>query len=334
MATTPGVTEATMRDALNLALDEALESDPRVFLLGEDIADPMGGSYKITAGLSTKYGSDRVRNTPISEAGIVGSAIGAALVGLRPVAELMYIDFTAVAMDQLVNQAAFISYMSGGQVSVPLVVRCQGGAWRRSAAQHSKSLEAWFTHVPGLKFVMPADATDAYWLLLDAIADPNPVIFYEPNLLYRERTLLDVRERPPGLGAPTIVRKGDHATLVAWGMSVSMALQAAETLAGQGISLEVVKITTLAPLDYGAIIESVQRTGLLAVTHEAWEYGGFGGEIAAHVCEEAFFYLDGPVKRIGALHCPHPFSPVLEEVMMPSAEQIVSEVRSWFRGQS
>lgn len=323
--------EATMRSALNLALDHALESDPRVFLLGEDIADPMGGSYKVTAGLSNKYGAARVRNTPIAEAGIVGTAVGAALAGMRPVAELMYVDFTTVAMDQIVNQAAFISYMSGGQVSVPLVVRCQGGAWRSSAAQHSKSLEAWFAHVPGLKVVMPGSANDAYWLLRDAIEDDNPVIFIEPNLLYRERAPLDTLTRPPDVGAPRVLRSGGHATVVSWGMATPLALRAAETLGQEhGIEIEVIGITTLAPLDYGPIIESVRRTGLLAVVHEAWEQGGFGGEIAARVAEDAFFFLDGPIRRVGALHCPHPFAPSLEAAMLPSEERLVSDVREWF----
>jgi acetoin:2,6-dichlorophenolindophenol oxidoreductase subunit beta len=323
--------EATIRDALNLALDHALAADERVFLLGEDIADPMGGSYKITAGLSGKYGSHRVRNTPIAEAGIVGAAVGAAIAGMRPIAELMYIDFTTVAMDQIVNQAAFISYMSGGQVAVPMVIRCQGGGWRSSAAQHSKSLESWFTHVPGLKFMMPADANDAYWLLRAAIDDPNPVIFYEPNLLYRERSILDISEPPHALGEPRVIRPGTDATLVSWGMTTPMALTAAASLSREhGIELEVIGVTTLAPLNFAPIISSVQRTGLLAVAHEAWEYGGFGAEIAARVSADAFFYLDGPIKRIGALHCPHPFSPALEQAMMPSEQRIVSEVRAWF----
>lgn len=329
--TKDGAFEGTMRDALNLALDHALGSDDRVFLLGEDIADPMGGSYKVTAGLSTKYGVERVRNTPIAEAGLVGAAIGAALAGMRPVAELMYIDFTTIAMDQLVNQAAFVSYMSGGQVSVPLVVRCQGGAWRSSAAQHSKSLEAWFTHVPGLKFVMPTGPEDAYWLLLDAIEDPNPVIFYEPNLFYRQRALLDTSVRPPDVGKPRVVRQGRHATVVSWGATVPMVLRAADALeASDGIALEVIALSWLAPLDYDAIFASVKDTGLLAVVHEAWEHGGLGAEIAAHVAHDAFFYLDGPVKRIGAQHCPHPFAPGLERAMLPSETGIANEVRSWF----
>jgi pyruvate dehydrogenase E1 component beta subunit len=320
-----------MREALNLALDHALESDESVFLLGEDIADPMGGSYKVTAGLSTKHGVERVRNTPIAEAGLVGAAIGAALAGMRPVAELMYVDFTTIAMDQLVNQAAFVSYMSGGQLSAPLVVRCQGGAGRSSAAQHSKSLEAWFTHVPGLKFVMPTGPADAYWLLLDAIEDPNPVIFYEPNPFYRQRAIIDTSTRPADVGKPRVIREGRHATVVSWGATLPMAVRAADALeASDGISLEVIALSWLAPLDYDRIVTSVKDTGLLCIVHEAWEHGGLGAEIAARVAHDAFFFLDGPVKRIGAQHCPHPFAPGLEAAMLPSEAGFADEVRSWF----
>lgn len=322
--------DVSMRQALTQALDDAMRADEHVILLGEDIEDPMGGSYKVTGGLSSKYGTDRVRNTPISEGSIVGAAVGAALVGLRPVAESMYIDFAALAMDQLVDQAAFISYMSGGQVSVPLVVRCQGGAGRTSAAQHSKSLEAWFTHVPGLKFFVPSTPSDAYWLMKEAIDDPNPVIFFEPNLLYRSKGPLDTTNRPEDLAGPRHVRSGRDVTVVTWGTCVDHAMGASADLEKDGITLDVFDLRRLAPIDYEPVVDSVKRTGLLLVAHEAWKHGGFGAEIAAELGDKCFLYLDGPIKRVGAAHCPHPFSPVLEGAMLPNAQRIAVAVREWF----
>jgi len=326
-----GDTTSTIRAAITQALADAMESDERVFCIGEDIADPMGGSYKVTAGLSTRFGEARVRNTPISEGAIVGAAIGAALAGMRPVAEIMYGDFLTVAMDQVVNQAAFLSYMSGGQLSVPIVIRCQGGAWRGSAAQHSKSLEAWFAHVPGLKYVMPTTVQDAYDMMRWAIQDPDPVIFYESNLLYGNKGPLSVSNPDASPTGSVIRRPGKHATLVAWGMTVAMAVKAAEVLyAGQGIDVEVIEVRTLAPLDLSVIEDSVKKTGLLAIAHEAWTRGGLGGEIAASISSSCFHYLDGPIRRIGALNCPHPFSPPLEEAMLPSEAQVVRTIQEWF----
>lgn len=326
----PHTRTMTMREALNLSLVHALERDPRVFLIGEDIADPMGGSFKITDGLSTTFGANRVRNTPISEAAIVGAAVGAALAGQRPIAEIMYVDFTAVAMDQIVNQAGLVSYMSGGQVSVPLVIRTQGGAWRSSAAQHAKSLESWFAHVPGLTYVVPANANDAYWLLQWAIEDPNPVIVFEPNLLYNVKSEVDLAHPPMDLLEPAVLREGTDATIVTWGYMSGMVLEAAERLAAEGISVEVLAMRRLAPLLTARIVDSVRRTGLLAVAHEAWTTGGLGAEIAARVADEAFAYLDGPIRRIGALDCPHPFAPQLERAMLPSVDAVVTNVRGWF----
>lgn len=323
--------QGTFREALQLAHRHAMEMDPDVIVMGEDIADPMGGSYKITLGLSSEFGEERVRNTPISEAAIVGAALGAALNGKRPIAEIMYIDFLTIAMDQVVNQTAFIRYMSGGQLAAPLVIRCQGGAWRGSAAQHSKMLEAWFAHVPGLKMVAPSTPTDAYWLLRRAVADDNPIIFYEPNLLYNTRGGLDLTAPPENLDRPVVRRPGDDVTLVTWGYVTRMVLEAADTLEAEGISAEVIDLRWLAPVETEEVVASVAKTGLCCVVHEAWETGGLGGEIASRLTEDAFFYLDGPIKRIGAQHCPHPFSPVLERAMLPSAEKIVSEVMGWFQ---
>lgn len=322
---------STVRQALNLALRHALEEDKRVFLIGEDIADPMGGDYKITAGLSTDFGTERVRNTPIVEGGIVGAAIGAALAGMRPVAEIMYVDFATGAMDQIVNQAALLCYMSGGQLAVPIVIRMQGGGRRRSAAQHSKNLEAWFCHIPGLKYVVPGDANEAYWLLRYAIEDPNPVILYEAALLYATESELDLSRPPRALLEPVHLRHGSDVTIVTWGVTRMLAADVAGQLAQEGIAADVLALRQLAPLDCSLVYESVKKTGLLAIVHEAWVACGVGAEIAARVASEVFMYLDGPVLRFGAKHCPHPFAPVLERAMMPSVEEVLKGIRAWFR---
>lgn len=322
--------QATLREALQQAHVDAMTADDRVFVLGEDVADPMGGSYKITLGLSERFGTSRVRNTPISEAAVVGAAIGAAIVGKRPIAEIMYVDFLTIAMDQLVNQAAFLRYMSGGQVSVPIVVRCQGGAGRGSAAQHSKSLEAWFTHVPGLRFVVPSTPSDAYWLLRWAVECPDPVIFYETNLLYGSTGELDTTHPPADIEGATLRRSGDHATIVSWGRTVGLVEDAAEALSADGIELEVIDLRHLAPLDLTTVAHSVRRTGLLGVVHEAWTTGGLGAEIAAQMTDHCFYYLDGPVRRIGAAHAPHPFAPALEQALLPTVDGVVQTVRAWF----
>lgn len=329
--TSSATSRATLRTALNTALHDAMIADDRVFCIGEDIADPMGGSYKITAGLSGQFGLKRVRNTPISETAIVGAAVGAALAGRIPVAEIMYVDFLAVAMDQVVNQAALLSYMSGGRLHVPLVIRCQGGAWRASSAQHSKSLEAWFAHIPGLKMVVPTTPQDGYDLLRWAIDDPGPVLFYEPNLLYGAKGSLEPRYPAEDPTSTVVRRAGRHASIVTWGTTTRMALDAAKQLSEtDGIELEVLEVRCLAPLDLSIVKDSVRRTGLAAILHEAWVVGGLGAEIAAQLSEDCMHYLDGPIRRIGADHAPHPFSPVLETAMLPDGERVVSAVRTWF----
>lgn len=324
----------TMRQALQFAYADAMEADPNVITFGEDIADSEpglggeGGAYKITEGLSTRFGRDRVRNTPISEAAIVGAAIGSALVGKRPIAELMYIDFTTIAMDQIVSQAALIRYMSGGKIKVPLVIRCQGGAWRGSAAQHSRTLEAWFAHVPGLKFVIPSNPTDAYWLLRWAVEDDNPVIFYEPNLLYRTKGDLDLTGPPEDLLRPAVRRTGDDVTLVGWGQTVSMALEAATKLESEGISAEVVDLKIVAPLNLDPVVQSLDKTGVGCVVHEAWRTAGLGAEISAQCTERLNGRLAAPIARVAAADCPHPFAPQLEQAMMPSSEAVIEAARS------
>lgn len=322
--------ELVFRDALKTALREELARDERVFLLGEDIADPFGGSYKVTLGLSTEFGAGRVRNTPISEAAIAGASVGAALAGMRPVAEIMYIDFITLAMDALVNQAALIRYMSGGQVTVPLVIRTNGGAGRSSAAQHAKSLEAWLCHIPGLKVVMPSCAADALGLLKASIRDDNPVVFIEHKML----TLGTEKEPVPDgdyivpLGVADVKREGTDVTVVATGRMVPFSLAAADVLAGEGISVEVIDPRTLVPLDEDAILRSVTKTHRCVVVYEAFARHGFGAEVAALVSEKVFDELDAPVVRVAGADTPHPFAPKLEKLVIPSPETIAAAIRA------
>ncbi|MFQ5856136.1 MAG: alpha-ketoacid dehydrogenase subunit beta [Anaerolineae bacterium] len=322
--------EISYREAVREALAEEMRRDERVFLLGEDIADPFGGSYKVTLGLTDEFGPERVRNTPLSEAAIAGAALGAALTGMRPVAEIMYVDFITLAMDQIVNQAAKIRYMSGGQTAVPLVIRTQGGPGRSSAAQHAQSLEAWFIHVPGLFVVMPSTPYDAKGLLKSAIRDDNPVIFIEHKLLYNEKGPVPAEPYAIPLGQADVKREGEHVTIVATSMALWRALEAAEELAAVGISAEIVDPRTLFPLDVDTIVESVKRTGRLVVVHEAVGRGGFGAEVAAQVGTLVFDYLDAPIQRVAAPPVPVPFAPVLEKQVMIHAADIVAAVQNLF----
>jgi len=317
------VKEITYRQAVREALAEEMARDKTVFLIGEDVGRPFGGADKITLGLWDKFGDARVRNTPISEAAIIGAAIGAALTGMRPVAEIMYFDFIAVAMDQVVNQMAKIRFMSGGQTRVPAVIRTVVGAGRSSAAQHSQSLESWFLHIPGLFVVMPSNAYDAKGLLKTAIRTDNPVIFIEPKLLYSTVSSVPVTEYTVPLGKAEIKRPGEDLTVVAIGNMVSKALAAADRLSEKGIKLEVIDPRTIVPLDRETIIDSVKKTGRLIITHEANERGGFGAEIAAMVAKEAFNYLDSPIERVAARNAPSPFSPVLEAEVLPGVNRII-----------
>jgi pyruvate/2-oxoglutarate/acetoin dehydrogenase E1 component len=313
------------RQALQQALAEEMERDERVFVLGEDILDPWGGSFKVTEGLSTRFGTERVRETPISEEAIVGCAVGAALGGLRPVAEIMFSDFAALAMDQIVNQAAKARYMSGGQAEVPLVIRMAGGASRSAAAQHSQSLEAWFCHVPGIKVVMPATPYDAKGLLKAAIRDPDPVIFIEHKMLYAGRGAVPTDEYLVPLGKADVKREGDDLTIVAMSRQVVNALQAAEVLArDHGIAAEVIDLRTLVPLDHETIVRSAARTGRALVVSEAVTRGGFSAELASLIGERAFHALKAPVERLGARNTPVPFAPALEDHVLPSLDRIVA----------
>jgi pyruvate dehydrogenase E1 component beta subunit len=322
--------ETTYIEAITSTLADAMRADPRVFVLGEDVAE--GGPYTATAGLADEFGTARVIDTPISEAAITGVAVGAAQAGMRPVLEIMFIDFLTLALDQLVNGAAKAHFMSGGQLTVPLVVRTQGGAGQRGAAQHSQSLESWLTHVPGLKVVMPSRAVDASGLLAAAISDPNPVVFIESKTLYFRREQVPERADAVRIGEAVTLRAGSDVTIVAVSRLVHDALAAAERLAVEdGIDAEVIDPRTLVPLDLDAIVSSVEHTGRIVVAHEAVEHGGFGAELVAQVQSAAFDYLDAPAARVGAPFAPIPFSGPLEDAYVPNTETIVAAVGSLFR---
>jgi pyruvate dehydrogenase E1 component beta subunit len=312
--------ETTYVKAINAALAEAMRQDERVIVVGEDVAE--GGPYLATEGLAEEFGRERVRNTPISEGAVCGIAVGAAQAGLRPVVEIMFIDFITLALDQLVNQAAKAHFMSGGQLSVPMVLRTQGGSGGRAGAQHSQSLEAWLAHIPGLKVVMPATAADAAGLLRAAIADPNPVVFVENKSLYFRREPVPDALEPVELGRAKIRRRGRDVTIVALSRLVGEALTAAERLAADGIEAEVIDPRTLVPLDLETISDSVRRTGRAVVAHEAVRTGGFGAELAAELQAAAFDYLDAPVQRVGAPFTPVPLSPALEDAYRPDADDV------------
>jgi pyruvate dehydrogenase E1 component beta subunit len=317
-----------LREAINEALHEEMAADPRVFLLGEDVIDPWGGTFRVTEGLSTRFGQERVRETPISEAAIVGCAVGAALLGMRPVAEIMFLDFAAQAMDQIVNQAAKLRYMTGGQTSVPLVIRAAGGAGRASAAQHSQSLEAWFTHVPGLKVVMPSTPYDAKGLLKAAIRDPDPVIFIEHKMAYTVRGPVPQEDYLVPLGLADVKRPGKDLTVIATSRQVLRALEAAEVVAREdGCDVEVIDPRTLYPLDRATILGSVGKTHRALIVHEAAKRGGWGAEVLALIAEEAFDDLDAPIGRVAGRNTPIPFAPAMEEFVIPSVGDIVAGMR-------
>ena len=317
--------ELMYREALNQALAEEMRRDPLVFMMGEGIAE-RGGSYKVTEGLFKEFGSERVLDTPISEASFTGCGVGAALVGTRPVVEILFIDFTGLIMDQIVNQAAKYEFMSGGQGKVPMVLRTQGGAGNGLAGQHSQSLEALFYHIPGLKVVMPATPYDAKGLLKASIRDDDPTIFIEHKLLYMTKGEVPEDDYIVPLGQAEVKRPGDDITLVTYSYMTLKCLEAAEVLAGEGISVEVVDLRTLTPLDKETILESAEKTGRVIVVHEAVKRGGIGGDIASLIMEEAYDDLDGPVKRICGKNTTIPYNLELEKVCVPSVEEIIEGV--------
>ena len=315
------------REAVSEALREEMRRDDRVVLLGEDIG-VYGGVFKVTSGFLEEFGDKRVLDTPISEGGIVGCAVGASMLGLRPVVEIMYADFLPLAMDQLVNHAALLPFVYGDQITLPFVVRTQGGAGASAGAQHSKSLEAWVAHVPRLQVAMPATPADAKGLLKTAVREETPTIVFEHKLLYNTKGPVPDGEHLIPFGAAEIKRPGRDVTVIATSRMVLEALAAAETLAAEGIEAEVVDPRTLRPLDGATILESVSRTHRVLVVYEAWRTGGFGAEIAALIAEEGFDYLDAPIRRLGGRDLPIPYSPALEPHVIPTREAIAGQVRA------
>lgn len=317
--------EIIYREALNQALAEEMRRDPLVFTMGEGIAE-RGGSYKVTEGLYKEFGPERVMDTPISEASFTGCGVGAALVGMRPVVEILFIDFTGLIMDQIINQAAKYEFMSGGQGKVPMVLRTQGGAGNGLAGQHSQSLEALFYHIPGLKVVMPATPYDAKGLLKASIRDDDPTIFIEHKLLYMTKGEVPDDDYIVPLGQADIKHTGDDVTLISYSYMTLKCLEAAEALAAEGINVEVVDLRTLTPLDKETILESIEKTGRAIVVHEAVKRGGIGGDIAAMIMEEAYDDMDGPVMRICGKNTTIPYNLELEKACVPSVEEIVEGV--------
>ena len=326
----PETREITLGEAIREALAEELSRDPAVFLMGIDVGRA-GGVFMVTQGLQEEFGKERVRDTPISEPAITGLGVGAAMTGMRPVVEIMFSDFLTLAAEQLVNQAAKFCYMTAGQVSVPMVLRTAMGAGRGAAAQHSQSLHAWMAHIPGLKVVMPATPYDAKGLLKAAIRDDNPVVFFEDKMSYDNKGLVPTGDYTVPLGVADVKRVGESVTLVATSSMVQVALKAADLLAAEDISAEVVDPRTLKPLDRETIVESVKKTGRAVVIDEGHLSYGVTAEIASIIADEAFDYLDAPVKRIGATDVPVPMVPVLEQATIPSEEWVVEAVKGLFR---
>ncbi|HEY53038.1 MAG TPA: alpha-ketoacid dehydrogenase subunit beta [Caldilineae bacterium] len=324
--------ELSYAEALREALRQAMTADPNVFMIGEDIG-VYGGAFGVSAGLIDEFGSERIIDTPISEAAITGACIGAALTGMRPVGEIQFMDFITLSMEQLVLQAAKIRFMFGGKAKVPFVLRTPAGSGTGAAAQHSQSLENWFVHVPGLKVVMPSTPYDAKGLLRAAIYDDNPVIFVEHKLLYKTKGPVPEAPYEIPLGQSKVVREGTDLTLIATSIMVVRALQAAEKLAEEGVEVEIIDPRTLSPLDMAPIEASIKKTGRALVVHEAVKTGGFGGEVAARIVEsEAFDYLEAPVRRLAGLDMPIPYNRTLEYHTVPQVEDIVAEARKLVGG--
>ena len=320
--------ELTYLEAVREALTQEMRRDPAVFLLGEDIG-VYGGAFGVTGGMLDEFGPERVRDTPISEAAIAGAATGAALMGMRPVMEIMFMDFVTIAMNQLVNQAAKMRFMFGGKASIPLVCRSPAGSGTGAAAQHSQSLEAWFVHTPGIKVVAPSTPADAKGLLVASIRDNNPVIFVEHKLLYRTKGPVSEALYAIPLAEGDVKREGRDLTIVAYSIMVPRALEAAERLAGEGIEIEVVDPRTLKPLDTDTLVRSVCKTGRVLIVHEAPVTGGVGAELAATIAgSEAFDFLDAPIQRLAGRNVPIPYNRTLEAAAVPQVEDIVSAARA------
>jgi pyruvate/2-oxoglutarate/acetoin dehydrogenase E1 component len=334
MRTKSVLRELSYLEAVREALRQEMQRDERVFVIGEDVG-VYGGAFGVTSGLVEEFGEQRVIDTPISEYGIAGAITGAALTGMRPVGEIMFMDFTTFAMEQLVNQAAKMRFMFGGTITVPFVLRCPAGSGTGAAAQHSQSLESWFVHVPGLKVVMPSTPYDVKGLLLASIRDDNPVIFVEHKLLYKTRGPVPEETYTIPLGSAEVKRQGQDLTIVATSIMVKRSLDAAEQLAQEGIEVEVVDPRTLKPLDEETIVRSVGKTGRVLIVHEACKTGGYGGELAAVIAgSEAFDYLDAPIVRLAGRDTPIPYNRTLEYHTVPQVENIVEAARQLVRGRT
>ena len=313
--------EVTVVQAIRETLGWLLESDEGILVFGEDVGKP-GGVFGVTRGLQERFGSDRVFDTPISESAIVGAATGAAMMGLCPICEIMWIDFALLAMDQIINQAAKVRYMSESRLSVPIVIRTQQGVTEGSSSQHSQSFEALFAHIPGLKVVIPSRPADFSSLLIAAAQDPDPVLFIEHRSLYGVKgELPDVME-PANVGQAEVVRSGEDVTVISWGTGLHISLAAAQIADSSGLSVEVIDLRWLEPLDFASIAASVEKTGRAVVVHEAVLKGGFGAEVAARIAEECFWELDAPVRRVGAAFVPMPHAPVLQDAILPNARHL------------
>jgi len=322
--------EITFAEAVREALAEEMRRDPNVFIMGEDVAEA-GTPFKVLSGLVEEFGKERVMDTPISEPGFTGLGVGAAITGMRPVIDIMFGDFLTLTMDQIVNQAAKIHYMSGGRMKAPIVFRTTMGATRRSAAQHSQSLQAWVSHVPGLKVVMPSTPYDAKGLLKTAIRDDNPVVFIEDKMMFKMKGPVPAEEYTIPFGVADIKRRGDDITLVATSSMVQVALGAAEKLSQIGISAEVIDPRTTSPLDKQTFIDSAKKTSRAIVIDEGYEAYGVTAELASVIADGAFYYLDAPVKRMGAMDVPIPFSPVLEDLTVPTENTVFEMAKTLCR---
>lgn len=325
------MTVTTYRDAVRAAIREALLRDPRVFLMGEDVG-AYGGCYAVSKGLLDEFGEDRIRDTPLSESAFVGAGIGAALGGRRPIVEIMTCNFSLLALDQIMNTAATLRHMSGGQLSVPLVIRMATGAGRQLAAQHSHSLEGWYAHIPGIKVLAPATLEDARGMLWTALQDPDPVLIFEHAGLYNDKGELADDAGAVGIDRAVVRRPGEHVSLLTYGGSLHKALAAARELAGQGISAEVVDLRTLRPLDEETIMTSVRKTHRVVIVDEGWRSGSLAAEIMARIMEQCFYELDAPVARVCAQEVPIPYAKHLEEAALPQPPAIVAAVRSRLGG--
>ncbi|GJF02442.1 alpha-ketoacid dehydrogenase subunit beta [Pseudonocardia sp. D17] len=326
MTTATGTRTVTFREAFREGLRDALAADDRVFLMGEDVGR-YGGCFAVSQGLLEEFGEERVRDTPLSESAFVGAGIGAALGGTLPIVEIMTVNFAMLALDQIVNNAATLRHMSGGQFSIPLVLRIPTGPGRQLGAQHSHTLEGWFAHVPGLRVVAPATPADARGMLATALADPDPVLIFEQIALYGVSGELPAAAGPVDLDRAAVRRRGADVTVVAYGGTLAPALDAAAALAAEGVSAEVVDLRTLRPLDSAAVVDSVSRTHRLVVVDNAWRSGGPGAEVVARVAEQALDQLDAPVERVGAAEVPIPYPRHLEEAALPSVARVVEAVR-------